>query len=317
MPKKICLALYGEEKFMSSFSGYLHGKRRDMLEIRLFTGKEALWKAAAEGKIDVLFAEGLALQETDSLLSHMSQIFILAEEEQEVMRQEGSVQRIFKYQPAKEIMGILLSALAENDRISFSPASLGQRKGELIALYSPFGGSGVTSYAMGMAKESARSFRTLYINLELFQSFVHVQGRKKLADSVQNPGMSEVVFYLRQKKEKLALKLETLVYQWAGADILSGVEDYRDLLSITREDIQSFLEILLGQTGYEKIFFDIGILQESMMYLMEQCSRLYMPKPAAETQECKLKAFRELLRKEGKDRLLGQILYVGMEKENR
>ena len=315
LPKKIRLALYGEEKFMSSFSEYLRGKKRAMLELLLFTGEEALRKAAVQGKIDVLFAEELALQEVDGLLSHVSQIFLLTEEEQGT-GQEGCVQKIFKYQPAKEIMGILLSALAENDRISCVHTSRGQRKGELIGLYSPFGGGGVTSYATGMVKESAKSFRTLYINLELFHSFIRVQGRKKTADSVRSPGMSEVIFYLRQKKEKLALKLESLVYQWEGADILSGVEDYRDLLSITTEDMQKFLEILLGQTEYERIFFDIGMLQESMIYLMEQCSRLYMPKPAGQMQECKLKAFQGLLQKEGKDKLLGQILYVDMRKEN-
>ena len=311
LPKKIRLALYGEEKFMASFSGYLRGKKRDMLELRLFTGMEALEKATAQGKIDVLFAEGLNVQNLDTMSASISQIFLLTEEEQETV-QEGSVQKIFKYQPAKDMMGILLSALAENDRISCLPVSLGQRRGELIALYSPFGGGGVTSYAVSMAKESAKSLRTLYVNLEQFHSLIRAQGRKRMVDSVCSPGMSEVIFYLRQKKEKLALKLETLVYPWEGVDILPGVGDYRDLFSITREDIQGLIEILLVQTEYEKIFFDIGMLQESMMYLMEQCSRLYMPKPAGEMQECKVKAFRELLQKEGKDRLLGQIFYVDM-----
>lgn len=315
MPKKIRLALYGEEKFMYSFSDYLHGKRRDTLEIRLFTTQEALEEAVVQGKIDVLFAEGLGPQKLDALSEHLSQIFLLTEEVQETGR-EGSVQKIFKYQPAKEIMGIVLAVLAENDGISCSLASSGQRGGELIAMYSPFGGGGITSYAMGMAKESAKSLQTLYINLEIFQSFIRVQGKKKTMDSVHSPGMSEVIFYLRQKKEKLALKLETLVYQWEGAYILPGVEDYRDLLSVTREDMQWLIEILLAQTAYERIFFDIGVLLESTMYLMEQCSRLYMPRPITEVQECKLKAFQDLLQKEGKDGLLGQILYVDMKKEN-
>lgn len=311
MPKKIRLALYGEEKFMSSFSDYLRRKKRDILELRLFTGEEALAKAAAQGKIDVLFTEESICQETDNLSSCIPQIFLLTEEEQETER--GSpVQKIFKYQPAKELMGVLLSGLAENDRIVSLQTPRGQGGGELIALYSPFGGGGVTGYTMSMAKEFAKGFRTLYISLELFHSFTRVQNRRKVANPMGNPGMSEVIFYLRQKKEKLALKLESLVHQWEGVDILSGVEDYRDLLSITKEDVQGLLEIVLGQTGYKKILFDIGILQESTMYLMEQCHRLYVPKPITETQECKLSDFRRLLQKEQKEAILEQILYVDM-----
>ncbi len=65
------------------------------------------------------------------------------------------------------------------------------------------------------------------------------------------------MFYLKQRKDKLALKLETLVVSMEDLDYILAVEDYRDLYSMNCEDIQLFLKVLLRQTEYEKIIFDI------------------------------------------------------------
>ena len=107
--------------------------------------------------------------------------------------------------------------------------------------------------------------------------------------------MSEVVFYLKQRKEKLALKLETVVASWSGADYIFAVEDYRDLYSLSSEDVHQFLNVLSGQTDYETVIFDIGFLSEAALALMERCNMLYMPYAKTKQQKSKEAAFWRLL----------------------
>ena len=71
-------------------------------------------------------------------------------------------------------------------------------------------------------------------------------------------GLSEIIFYLKQKNERLALKLRQLVQQSYGMDHIRPVTDFRDLYSLCREDVDRLLTVISGETGYERVIFDIG-----------------------------------------------------------
>ena len=289
--KKIQVALYDKKGYMPCLVGYLCKKGRGILEARLFSSLEMLTECAEAGNIDVLLAGEEVAGELHGLAGKISRIMRLSEGNQ--VKEASEYYLLFKYQPAQEIVKEVLEQIAEDDNIAFTKAFSQRRAVDFIGVYAPFGGSGVTEYAVSLAGKLAEKGKVLYISLEQFHSLVFLQEKKK--ETISYRGMSEVVFYLKQRKEKLALKLETVVASWSGADYIFAVEDYRDLYSLSSEDVHQFLNVLSGQTDYETVIFDIGFLSEAALALMERCNMLYMPYAKTKQQKSKEAAFWRLL----------------------
>lgn len=298
---KIQIALYDKNGYMPCLVDYLCKKGHSMIETRLFTSFELLKKWAAAGKIDVLLAGEEVTEEIRELKGKIAQIMLLSEGGQVNERSEYDL--IFKYQSAQEIVKEILTRVAEDDRIAFAKTLKAKRNVRMIGVYAPFGGSGVTEYAISVARELAKKEKVLYISLELFHGLDFLNNPRKGKEQISYRGMSEVIFYLKQRKEKLALKLETVIASQEGVDYIFSVEDYRDLYSLNREDICHFFEVLSHQTDYDSIVFDIGYLNEAVLYLMEQCNRLYMPKAVTEKQQSKERAFWRFLLREDYEQL--------------
>lgn len=298
--KKIQIALYDKEGYMSCLVGYLCRKGRGMLETRLFSSLDMLVTCAEAGKIDVLLAGEEVVEEICGLEGKVAKIMLLSEGNE--VKEGTGYYLLFKYQSAQEIVKEVLEQIAEDDTIAFTKTFPSKRRVSFVGVYAPFGGSGVTEYALSLAGRLAEKEKVLYVSFEQFHSLDFLQNTGK--DAVSYRGMSEVIFYLKQRKEKLALKLETVVVSKERTDYIFAVEDYRDLYSLNSEDIRHFLEVLSQQADYETIIFDIGCLSEAMLYLMEHCDSLYMPQAETKQQKSKEAAFWRLLHRENHEPLL-------------
>lgn len=294
--KKIRIALYDRDGYMNSLADYLCRKGHNVLETRLFTKLDMLKKSVEEGKIDVLLAGEEVENEIRCFKDKITRIMLLSEGNQVSDKSEFFL--LFKYQSVGNLVKEVLAQIAEDDKIYCTQKIITKKAVELIGVFAPFGGAGVTDYALSMAREMAKQYKTLYINMELFQGLDFLlQGKKKERGNIYR-GMSEVVFYLKQRKEKLALKLETVVIPLEELDVILAVEDYRDLYSLGCEEMGQLLKVLLQQTDYEKVVFDIGYTGDSALYLLEHCSRLYMPEAISPVQKSKEQAFWRFLRRE-------------------
>lgn len=302
--KRIQVALYDRNGYMPSLVDYLCKKGHSLFETRLFTSTKLLEKQAVEKGIDVLLAGEEVLEEIRCFRDLIPQIILLSEGDKVCEGTEYYV--IFKYQPAQEIVREMLACVAEDDRISFTQRRVGGREMDVVSVYAPYGGAGVTEMATRVAKEMAQQKKTLFVSLELFQGLAWLGEEEKggRGEEKDHRGMSEVIFYLKQRKGKLALKLETILVSSENLDGIMAVEDYRDLQSLESRDLQSFLDILIQQTDYACVVFDIGYLSEATLWLMEQSNRLYMPTAHTGAQNIKRQSFRRLLLREGREKLL-------------
>lgn len=281
---------------------YLCKKSHQMIETRLFTSLEVLKGCANANEIDVLLAGEEVLEEIRGLEVKIPQIMILSEGKK--VSEHSEYFLLFKYQSAQDIVKEVLSQIAENERIHYSQEMLSKKAAKVIGVYTPYGGTGVTEYAFAMARELARQNKTLYVNLEVFHGLDFLAPAAKEGEACVSRGMSEVIFYVKQRKEKLALKLESLTFSVERLDVISAVEDYRDLYYMNQEDVEYLLEVLLSQTDYEQIVFDIGYLGEASLYLMSQCKKLYMPKAVTDIQKSKERSFQRLLLRENCEQLV-------------
>lgn len=296
MLKKIRLALYDKSDYMKNFMQYLYRQKYHALETRLFTSFENLLCQAKKGEIDVLLGGEEAEEEFTVLHSLIPQIILLSEGN--MVREDSAFCKIFKYQSVPDIMREVLAVVADDDSIVYTEKRATHKSAEILAVYAPFGGSGVSQYAFSMAKDLSGKFRTLYVNLEAFYGFCEIVTDKKGKPVEDFRGMSEVIFYIRQKKEKLALKLESIIVTEQKLDCLLTVEDYRDLFYMTKEDMNKLIQVLLLETDYEKIVFDIGFITDAMMVLLEKADRIFMPEARHPIQKSKQQAFERLILRE-------------------
>lgn len=300
---KVNITLFDTDGYMVSLAGYLCKKCQNIIETRLFTDLEKLNHYICHGKIDVLCASEEWRHPFQKYAKQIPQLIFFSEENDRINHDDAV---IFKYQAVPEIVTEILDFVAENDRIAYHGRILSNKTVELLCGYSPFGGAGVTEYLLKMAEQRATYQKVLYINLEEFHglSSLPLPRDKQGMPESYHRGMSEVLFYLRQKPGKLSLKLESIIYQKGNIGYIFAVENYRDLLSITGEDMEEFLQVLIKQTEYESIFCDIGILNDAGMFLLGKCQKILMPKPKNPIQSAKEISFQKNLKAVREETLL-------------
>lgn len=305
--KKIVVAMYDRDGYTKKLADYFCRHQKNLLDVRLFTREESLRNFLAQER-----AELLLIGEQDWELLHRERSNVhksILLSDGQCVREETGQSVIFKYQSAESVLQALLAEIAEDDQMQV-PIRRKQMDGTgFIGVYAPFGGAGVTTFSWQLVREYSLQGSCLYMDFQLFASlpFDSAGKRMELWNPDETGGMSELIFFLRQHREKIALKLESLVRHYDGLDYIAAVEDYRDLYSMTTADLQRLLAVLAEETKYSTVVFDIGFFNEAALELMKHVDTLYMPKAVTGTQKGKRQSFEQLLRREGLHELAGHI----------
>ena len=296
--KKLLVALYDTRGYMKSLTEYF-ARKSFLIESRLFTKKESLADFLKEHSIDVL----LLGQEVGicqlPYLEHAGQVIIMSEGD--LVAEYSEYPLIFKYQSAEKILREIFRIVSPEEDFPTEERGCISHT-EFVGIYRLYGEplSGETkNFVMRDTNK-----KSLFINLELLDSINTPQSMEGIR------GMSEVVFYLKQHSSKLSFKLRALIQQWEGIDYLCPVEDYRDLYSLCREDIDRLLAVLANETEYERIVFDIGFLNDSALYLLYCCDSVYMPAAHSSWEENQKQAWERLLVREGLEDVLNIVQYI-------
>lgn len=309
--KKIIVAMFDREGYTKRLAEYLIHHCNAMLDVRLFTNIENMRQFLCRERVEMLLVGEKDWDPAWEAEVNVHRLIFLSDGD---MVCEGtSRQIIFKYQSAESIVKELLSVIAEDDTIQTGRIKTSYRNVEFIGVYSPFGGAGASTFAYRMAKEYGVQYLTLYLNMEIFDGMSANQDRQyRDITGAGRGGMSELIFYLQQNKDKLAVKIQALTRRQDGIDCITAVEDYRDLYSMKAVDLRHLLQVLAEETEYQKILFDIGYLDESSLELMRHCDILYLPKAGSDIQQNKQASFEQLLIREGDHDMLERIQFVAM-----
>lgn len=133
-----------------------------------------------EKNIDVLIIAEQLFKER--LLKHMiGEIFVLQENPNNVVSREN-VHYIYKYSSVKDIYNEVMYETSA----SFLKSGSKVNETTIISVYSPIGGAGKTTLALGLATILNEShFKTLYIDAERMQTFqFYLQNKEMLPSSV-------------------------------------------------------------------------------------------------------------------------------------
>ncbi|MCI5588652.1 MAG: hypothetical protein MR384_12350 [Lachnospiraceae bacterium] len=304
---KIKIALLDDISYSRCFSEYVSHKKNDFMDVQIFTGLDSIRQYLADNIINILLV-GQDMVNDLAGCRQIKKIIVLSEGDSVCEYSEYPV--IFKYQSIDRIIKEIFNIIADDDSIEDCQAGFRRKDKEIIGVFSPFGGSGVSMFSWKLVKQINSVKKTLYINLEMFDGLDI--DRKKEYENEYIRGMSEAVFYIKQKKGKLGMKIQSIIHNHEGCDCILPVDDYRDLYSITAGDMNEFIDVIARKTDYETIIFDIGFISEASLVLMKSCDKLMVPKAEDSFQNKMQESFEKYLMREGMEDVLSNINFVNL-----
>ncbi len=209
--------------------------------------------------IDILAIEE-SLWKDEYAKQNIGRCFLMTEEKEN----GGNSRGIYKYSSLREVFTILFS------EIDLTIGSKEKNNKKLIAVYSPQGGSGKTTLALGLAKAlCALSRRVLYLNTEPIQTF---GGYTKITDyaerdflkALSSGGFTEEIL-MANVQEGAPEILRPIRYSLTGS-------------GMTEENYIPLLKFLKTEEAYDHIIVDMGShFSSEMAALLNQADCVFMP----------------------------------------
>lgn len=231
----------------------------------------------------MVFSDSRQLQEY--LVSHSADLLVMDEEIvwQEVTqipmlrmrRRESAMQEedkktvyISKYSKASVLVTRMLEVLGRE-----KPVAVHIQDGTSIAVYSPIGRCGKTALAERLceywntqgSETREEGVRSIYLGMEEYGS-----GSGKDV-------METVLYYLKQRSEKLAVQVKALAREYKGFAYIPSADCYQELRELNAEDMRWLLESIRGSGGYQYPVADIGSGSLADLNCLSVFDVIYLP----------------------------------------
>lgn len=167
-------------------------------------------------------------------------------------------------------------------------------KAKIIGIYSPIGGVGKTTIAVGACIQSAWEGQTVfYLNLENTPTTpLYFRGE-------QEKNLANVLYYLKGNKNKLALQIESSkcvdpLYRVHYFKPPDSIIDFNEDVTI---ELRSLLQILKTSQQYERIFVDLSSeINKNNLAVLKACDALILVAQDNMTSVIKLKGLYKEIR---------------------
>lgn len=290
------LAICDEElDYAAHLADYLGRKEGKFSETRVFTNGKSLEDFLAKHRIDILLmGEGIFRQRKE--WANVRQLVLLSEGTmvaEELSREQAS---IYKFQSAENIWRELNDIYAMNEKPQGRKKAQGEET-RVFAVFSPCGGSRKTIFSIGLGEILARKKKVLYINLECFSGI----SRQIFENSME--GLSELLYYIREKNVALSQKMQSMVCKMGLVDTIPPVNHFRDLMEITDDDVDAIMGELKGGACYDYIIIDLGYFHVSTFRWLSWCDVAFLTGGEDRISMEKKKTLRHYMQMEGREQL--------------
>ena len=275
-----------EESYACRLMDYLNLKKTIPFEVHAFTDIYKLAEYEKENKIDVLLISEEAL--VKEVIERMDIIEIMVLSEGKIIEDTWGHKSIYKYQSSENILREVMCYYAEQGGQSKSYVGTAEEV-EFIGVYSPVKRTLKTSFALTLGQILAKEKRVLYINLEEYAGFNVLLERTYMTD------LSDILYFISQKKRNFILKLASIVQSLGEMDYIPPALSPLDLKVIRPEEWILFLEEL-KKCNYDVIILDIGESIDGTFDILRRCSRIFTPIRDDGVSYAKIEQYEALLR---------------------
>lgn len=268
MKEKIMAVCDLEEIYAFRMAEFITQKTSIPYTLHLFTKTEELGKFMEKHDISVLLiGEGAAKQL--KVRPEIQNIFVLWEGGE---RRDAEYQYIDKYQKPEEIIREVAEHMTEPE--GWNEAQVEGRtkrrlKLKMIGIYSPVRRCLQTSFAVTMGQLLAREHKTLYLNFECCSGFDRMLQREFQTD------MMDVLYYFKCAREKLSIRLPSMIQNINGLDFIPPGQSGFDMQSITGEQWLELLRMIEKISDYEYLLLDLTDGMNGLFELLAHCCKIY------------------------------------------
>lgn len=211
--------------------------------------------------------------------------------------------RIFRYQRGSEILRQIFQIYEQNSKKNLvcrcKTADM-----EMTAFYAPGGHELLLPFSISYAAICGEDTKVLYLNLSEFS------GMRLLFGNKEGNNLSDLIFGIRQKKERFLLCLQSVLHHAEQFDYVLPPENPEDLYEIQEADLACLLTLLQEQTAYKKIIWNCGTLNQTAVQVMECCGKVFCVMKENAFGKYRKAEFEVFLKKELRHRLREKVQYV-------
>ncbi len=283
--KKNTLAVFdSDEEYVTKLMSYMSDSRSVPLEIQGFTDKKRLKDYMQGNEVDILL---IPEEELDDEIEayETGEMMVLSEGDSS---EDGKGHKsICKYQSSENIVKEVMCYYADSPETELG--ILNAANTEIIGIYSPIRRSFRTSFAFALGEVLSEREKVLYINLEEYSGFNQLLQKNFMMD------ISDLIFYIGQKKRNFPCKLASMVEKAGLMDFIPPVISPLDILSVDRETWNIFFNELCN-CDYSKIVVDISDSVSAFLDILSYCKKIYMPVREDTVSKAKLEQYEAMLR---------------------
>ncbi|MCM1267792.1 MAG: hypothetical protein NC302_07795 [Bacteroidales bacterium] len=267
MREKIMAICDTEEGYAFRMAEYFLEKVKLPYAVHLFTAVEELEKFAKREEIEVLLIAESAwrLLKEEYVRQQVAQLFILQESESAA---QTDLCCISKYQSPEKVVRAVLDGIAEGDgwKGDFTATDAAAK---MIGIYSPIKRCLQTSFALTLGQLLAKEHKTLYLNFEMYSGLGEILRREYQGD------MMDVVYYFQSAREKLALRLPTIIQNAGGLDYIPPMQYALGIREVPGEQWLALCRDLAAIGEYEYLILDLDNGMEGLFELLKNCQKIY------------------------------------------
>jgi MinD-like ATPase involved in chromosome partitioning or flagellar assembly len=258
MGKLNLFILDGDTRYMDNLSGYISGHYRHRFNLQTFTGRELFLESIQhkDARADILL---ITADENGGWLSRIESgvVIILTRGDGGNAREYAdggkNIFQVDRYGGADKLVIEILKIYDATGRYQADTGDInGGRESKIITVAAADGGAGKTTVAVALCSHYVKlKLKTLYISLDYLESgyFNTESGRG---------GLSDVIYTIKTRPEKLGLKLEASGKQAPGYGFfyLEPPLYPMDIDEITPQDIETLIARLRGAGIYDRVVID-------------------------------------------------------------
>lgn len=186
------------------------------------------------------------------------------------------------------------------------PTRTGTKTSALLGFYSPVRRCGQTSLALAMGRQLAQQGKTLYLNLETYAGWDGMQNMQSMRTEHLSAGrsMTDLLYFYSCSPEKLAYRLESMVYEEDGLQLVWPGEASPDYQGMGAQEWVGFFRELAGLQLYQNILLDLPEQLPGLPEVLQLCRRIYTMETEDRMAAAKLAQYEAMMQRAGQEEIL-------------
>lgn len=265
MDNKVLAIFDKEERYAYGLMEYMSEKPNLPFRIHVFTQQRAFYDFEKKEQIECLMlSEKLYGDEIERF--NIPHIIILSESGQVI---DNTLHHINKYQSCENIFKEIMKYYSDCETSVPPRLRTGSRSMKIIGIYTPIGRCLQTTFAFTLGQLLSQKFKTLYLNFEKYS------GLSQMLKRDFNSDISDLMYYFQCAKEKLSIRLESVVESVNGLDFVPPAAIYQNLAGITKDQWIDLFHEMERCTEYEYLILDLTDGMVELWDVLRACDVVY------------------------------------------